>query len=448
MTTTLRFGSALSVIALATTLGGCAGLGGKSARSSVIQDTSKVGLAMRAQLAMAGKDYPAAINFAEQAAEHSPKSAEMRTLLGNIYFAAGRFASAEGAYRDSLSLQSEQPQVVLRLALVQIAQGRKAEAVNFLNSARASLDASDYGLALALAGRVDEAVAVLQDRARAVDADSQVRQNLALALALSGDWANARIIASQDLSPEAVDARIQQWMAFVQPTSASSQVAALVGVTPAAVDPGQPVRLALNAPVQAPAVAVAEAAPAASPAYDVAALQPADVSGIAVADAAAIPTTNVSPGSVPSAAAPAAPIAPAADDYVAAKPAFLRAAAVESKRPLARSAGKLAAKKLIKASAPRGNGNSAAVVQLGAYGSPERVSQAWDSVAKKYTALRAYTPMSARFASSKGNVYRLSVKGFSSVREAQGMCSALKKAGGSCFVRAVAGDAPVQMASR
>ena len=443
MTTTLRFGSALSVIALATTLGGCAGLGGKSARSSVIQDTSKVGLAMRAQLAMAGKDYPAAVNYAEQAAEHSPKSAEMRALLGNVYFAAGRFASAEGAYRDSLSLQAQQPQVVLRLALVQIAQGRKDDAVNFLNAARASLDASDYGLALALAGRTGEAVAVLQDRARQVDADSQVRQNLALALALAGDWTNARIIASQDLAPDAVDARIQQWMTFVQPTSASSQVAALVGVTPAASDPGQPVRLALNAPVAAPAVAVAEAAPVAPPAYDVAALQPAEVSGIAVADAAPIPTTNVIPGSVPVASA-AAPEA-----YVALKPAFIRAAAVQSKKPLDRAAGKLAARKLVqKASASRATGNSAAVVQLGAYGSPERVSQAWDSVAKRYTALRAYTPMSARFASTQGTVYRLSVKGFSSVREAQGLCAALKKAGGKCFVRGVAGDAPVQMASR
>ena len=442
MTTSLRFGSALSVIALATTLGGCAGLGGKSARSSVVSDTSKVGLAMRAQIAMAGKDYGSAVNYAEQAAEHSPKSAEMRSLLGNVYFAAGRFASAEGAYRDSLSLQPEQPQVILRMALVQIAQGRKADAVNFLNTARASLDASDYGLALALAGRTAEAVAVLEERARQVDADSQVRQNLALALALSGDWTNARIIASQDLAPGQVDARIQQWMAFAQPTSASSQVAALVGVTPAASDPGQPVRLALNAPVQAPAVAVAEAAPVQQPSYEVAALQPAEATGISIAPEAPIATTNV---------APASAVASAPPEYVAPKPAFIRAAAVQAKRraPAAKVAGKASAKSLLRnASLPRASGNSAAVVQLGAYGSPERVSQAWDSVAKRYTALRAYTPMSARFASNHGTVYRLSVKGFSNVREAQGLCAALKKAGGSCFVRSVAGDAPVRMASR
>jgi cell division septation protein DedD len=103
---------------------------------------------------------------------------------------------------------------------------------------------------------------------------------------------------------------------------------------------------------------------------------------------------------------------------------------------------------LRQASFTRPSGNSGAVVQLGAYGSAERVSYAWDKAAKRYSALRAYTPMSAKFASAQGTVYRLSVKGFSSVREAQGLCSALKKAGGSCFVRSVAGDTPVQYASR
>ena len=56
--------------------------------------------------------------------------------------------------------------------------------------------------------------------------------------------------------------------------------------------------------------------------------------------------------------------------------------------------------------------------------------------------------MSAKFASGKGTVYRLSIKGFGSVREAQGLCAALKKSGGTCFVRSVAGDSPVRFAAR
>jgi hypothetical protein len=93
-------------------------------------------------------------------------------------------------------------------------------------------------------------------------------------------------------------------------------------------------------------------------------------------------------------------------------------------------------------------GNSPAVVQLGAYGSPERVLAAWNGTAHKYGALKGYVPMSARFASLKGVFYRLSVRGFGSDAEARNMCMSLRRQGGSCFVRNFAGDKPVQYASR
>ena len=57
--------------------------------------------------------------------------------------------------------------------------------------------------------------------------------------------------------------------------------------------------------------------------------------------------------------------------------------------------------------------------------------------------------MSARFDSAKGTVYRLSVRGFAvatSAKRSAVRCA--QAAGGSCFVRSVAGDAPVQFASR
>jgi Flp pilus assembly protein TadD len=433
MATSLRFGSALSVIALATTLGGCAGATGKAGRTAA---ASKVQLApaTRAQFALASNDFASAVAYAEQAVERTPSDATVRTLLGNAYFASGRFASAEGAYRDSLSLLSNQPQVILKLALVQIAQGRGNDALAVLNAARNAVDPSDYGLALALAGHPAEAVVVLTERARQPSADAQVRQNLALALALNGDWTNARIVASQDLSADLVDARITQWMAFAKPTSASSQVAALVGVTPVANDPGQPVALALNK--VAPAQAYAEAAPAAPSPVEVAPFAPAP----AVAEAAPIETIEVAPATPVPYAEAALPIP--TFDAPAAKPAFADAVPV-------RASAKAASRIPFQHTAmPRRTGDSAAVVQLGAFGSASRVSVAWDQAAKRYSSLRAYTPMSAKFASAQGTVYRLSVKGFSSVREAQGLCSALKKAGGSCFVRSVAGDTPVQYASR
>jgi hypothetical protein len=87
-------------------------------------------------------------------------------------------------------------------------------------------------------------------------------------------------------------------------------------------------------------------------------------------------------------------------------------------------------------------------MQLGAYGSPERLNDGWTHLTQRYPALRAYLPMRARFVSPKGTFWRLSVTGFNSQREAVARCQLLKSRGGNCFVRAFAGDAPVEIASR
>jgi hypothetical protein len=374
-----------------------------------------------------------AIDFAERAVAHTPNDAGFRALLGNAYFAAGRFHSAEQAYRDSLTLFPGQPQVILKLALVQIAQGRNAQAVAVLNAARGGLDASDYGLALALAGRPAEAIAVLEPAAREKDADATVRQNLALAHAFAGDWNEARTIAAQDVPAGQLDARVEQWMQLAKPAHASDQVAALVGVTPAAVDVGQPVQLALNKGEtrQAQVAPAPQSAP--QPTIEAVATLPAAVPVQAVA--------------VPPAPPPARPTLAtmAANAYSEAKAAIAAVlphsaapAAKPAKAPRAAAAQRPAIR----------NGNSPTVVQLGAYGSPQRVLTAWDGQARKFGALKAYLPMSARFASPKGTFYRLSVRGFSSVGEANALCNSLRRAGGSCFVRNFAGDQPVQIASR
>jgi cell division septation protein DedD len=106
------------------------------------------------------------------------------------------------------------------------------------------------------------------------------------------------------------------------------------------------------------------------------------------------------------------------------------------------------AKQTLVRSASLRRGNSGIVVQLGAYSNADRVLVAWNNKAHKFHSLAAYTPMSARFSSGKGTFYRLSVKGFGSVNEALALCSSLRHSGGSCFVRNVAGDTPVQIASR
>src|SRR5204862_2982069 len=118
----------------------------------------EVGLATRALAALNSNNIPVAIDFAERAVAKTPSEANFRALLANAYFAGGRFHSAEQAYRDSLTLSPNQPQLILKLVLVQIAQGKKGEAVAMLNATRGIIDPSDYGLALALAGRPGEAI--------------------------------------------------------------------------------------------------------------------------------------------------------------------------------------------------------------------------------------------------------------------------------------------------
>ena len=437
----LRFSSAASLIVLGSMIAGCAAPQSRVGAASHLggRTDADLGLATRAAVALNSHQVPLAIDLAERAVAKNPDDAGFRALLGNSYFAGGRFRSAEAAYTDSLTIYGNQPQTVLKLALVEIALGKTSEALAVLNRGRSVLDPSDYGLALALAGRTDQAIAVLDPAARQPGADAVVRQNLALAHALRGDWAEAKTIAAQDVPAGQLEARMNQWMQLASPTHASDQVAALVGVKPAVADAGQPVQLALNrsdtrfaeaAPV-APAPKAAQAAPAVS--------APAKPAFVATAAAEPMPTPTV-------AVAPAPPpphvstLAALAETAV--KEAKAALAAVMPKNEPARPA------KARRAVAVAHRGSSPTVVQLGAYGSPDRVLAAWDKAARKYGALKAYLPMSARFASPKGTFYRLSVRGFDSLGEANALCKSLKAQGGSCFVRNFAGDTPVQYATR
>jgi Flp pilus assembly protein TadD len=463
-----HFGSAVSVILAASMLAGCAvsqektGFGGKAADVDV-------GVATRALAALNSNNIPMAIDLGERAVAKDPQDAGFRALLGNAYFAAGRFRSAESAYRDSLTIYSNQPRVILKLALVQIALGKNSEAVAFLDAARSVLDPSDYGLALALAGRPGDAVTVLDSADRAQGADARVRQNLALAHALAGDWNDARTIAAQDVPADQIDARIDQWMQLAKPGKPGAQVAALVGVTPAVVDEGQPVRLALNktdtrlaqaapaaapvaVPLPAPQPQMAQAAPPPAPAAPrfVEAVAPATwVSAPApVAVPAVAPAPKPAPKPVVVAEAPAPSPAPVSLAMLAAAapeaPSAFAMVMPRKAPPVAKPAKIHRAVAVAKRVPPR-HGDS--VMQLGAYRSPAQVSQAWARLTQRYPALRAYFPLRARFDSPKGTFWRLSVQGFDSERDAVLRCRTLKSRGGNCFVRAAAGDVPVQIAS-
>jgi len=466
MTTRSTFRSAAAVAAIAGMLAGCASSGTRVETASGFggQADANVGLATRALAALAANNSAEAVTFAERAVAQTPDDAGFRSLLGNAYFAAGRFVSAESAYKDALTIYSNQPQTILRLALVEIALGKPNEAIGFLNAGKGVLDASNYGLAMALAGQPEVAVQLLEPAARARGADAQIRQNLALAYALSGDWTEARVIAAQDVPASQLDSRLHQWAQLAHPAKAGDQVAALVGVTPAASDQGQPVRLALHrdssvqlaaaapaqpqvAPQPAPApvapVETAAAAPVAPPqpqfAEPIPAPPPPPAPVVEQAEAVAPPPPPVDPARI-AAIAPEAPAAFVAAMFAspvhkAARPRPVSAAAPKRRPPVVRAA---------LAKGHRVN----AVVQLGAFSSADRVQVAWDKAARRYAVLRAYAPMSARYAGAKGIFYRLSVKGFANKAEASQLCESLKRSGRACFVRTFAGDAPMEIASR
>jgi Flp pilus assembly protein TadD len=440
MTKSNRLGTALTAVSLIAVAAGCAGPGNRVGSASMFGgkvNSGELPIATKAQMALATNNVSEAISLAETAVERSPQDAGFRALLGNCYLAAGRFASAEAAYRDALSIYGSQPQIVLKLALVQIAQGKNDEAKLLLAEAHDVLDPSDIGLALALAGDPQSAVALLEPAARAVGADSRVRQNLALAYAFSGDWSQARTVAAQDVPADQLDTRIQQWMALSQPARASDQVAAFIGIQPAASDPGQPVRLALHkedAVRQAAVEAVAEPGPV------------ADTSGLSSSATVILPA-SVQPTSEPVVVAASEIAPPPPPPYVAPEPAKLAVARPALSPAAVRLSDGLP--KLRKAAAPRAvNGKSRAVVQLGAYSSRERIAFAWNKVSGKHASLKRYTPVTARFTGGESVVYRLSVNGFTSNRDAVSLCASLKRAGAACFVRSVSGDAPVQFASR
>lgn len=435
MTKSNRLGTALTAVSLIAITAGCATPGSKvSSAFGGPVNSGELGLATKAQLALAANDIESAISLAERAVERSPQDAGFRSLLGNCYLAAGRFASAEAAYRDSLSIYVNQPQVVLKLALVQIALGKNDEAKLLLAESQGLVDPADAGLALALAGDPQAAIAVLEPVARSVGADARTRQNLALAYAFAGDWNQARTVAAQDVPADQLDGRIEQWMAMATPGRSSDQIAALIGIQPAAADPGQPVRLALN-----------HAAPVRE-----AATQP-EVETAMPVELTSSATVELPPASEAPVAAPPVVLASAAAPE-AVKTSDIQLASLHEARPaLSPEAARLTdpMPKLRKASASRPSaGKSRTVVQLGAYSSREAVAAAWAKTSGKYGSLKNYVPVTARFTGAKGTVYRLSVKGFDNSKEANGLCASLKRKGRDCFVRAASGDAPVQFASR
>lgn len=446
---------AVSVFALGVATIGCtpqgAGIESASSMSEARAIKAAAKAAEKAEKALAKGQAAKAVAEAEIAVAVRPNDAAYRALLGRAYLAAGRFASAETALRDTLTLNAADGRTALSLALAETAQGDWAGARETLKAHQTIIAPADRGLALALAGDPVLAVDILTNAARAPDADAKTRQNLALSLALAGRWNEAKVVASQDVAPQDVDKRIMQWATFSQPKEAADQVASLLGVTPA-YDPGQPTRLALvqNAPVALAAVEPVVAEPVAEEAVTAEALVNTPAAAEPVVEAA---TVEVEPETVAAveAAQPiveqAVAMANAAGvvflpraEVVQAVPAFAAAPVIRAERSPVRSAA-------AKPHVPAQNGGRY-VVQIGAYDSAAVAEDGWNGMVRRHKVLAGYLPSSMTIADGENaGLVRVSLAGFASERDAQKICGRLKANGGSCFVRMAAADSPVRWAS-
>ena len=346
------------------------------------------------------------------------------------------------------------------------AQGKNDEAVAFLEAGRGVLDA------VRLRPRAGACRPVRPRRSRcsrprlASRAPTRrVRQNLALAHALAGDWTEARTIAAQDVPADQLDGRIQQWMQLASPKHAGRPGRGAVGVTPAAVDAGQPVRLALSK-----ADTLHGRRPRRSGSHVADQLPPRRLRAAAAA-ALALPqrrrrrqppapvrrmpaprSTRPGRAVAPARASPRrAPTLPSARRCRRDAAAAAREVPAPSPRSCPRSA---AAVRHAKPAPRRGSpavGNVDAVVQLGAYRlAAARARRLEQRCTKRYPRAQGLSaderPLRlARRAPSIACRSRASP----AQREAIALLQvAARRSGGSCFVRNFAGDAPVQIASR
>lgn len=421
-------------------LAGCAG---------TIPIAKVIGYASSAEAASPRK-IDKAVAKAENAVAKRPSDISARTALGQAYLAAGRFDSAATALNDAMTLGDSSPRTALSLALAHIGGGRNQEAISLLDHWRDSIPASDLGLALALAGETGRGVALLSDALRGGEASAKLRQNLAYAYALDGRWREARVMASQDVAPDQLDARISAWALTAKPEDFQRRVAGLLGV-PVRPDSGMPQRLALAGTQNFAAAAPAEA-PQAAPAGELAALDgtPGEAAPAAVSEPAFAAAPEPQTVSVASAdPAPAAAAAPqtrfVSEPVVQTAPAARPGAWKSSHAPVVQRVQAVFTKAST-ANAPASSARIAAAdcshfVQLGSFASEDGARRALKVLASRHPNLRG-RDMTITPAVVNGKKFWRVATGTQDKRSAANICSSVKGQGGACFAYAASRPVP------
>lgn len=401
-----------------------AGASGGTAAPSVQRSVEQ------AQAALAKGKPDRAIVIAEQAVATTPRESALRAVLAQAYLKAGRFEAAATTFEDAIELGDDSARTVLGLALAHAGCGRDQDAITILEQHHDKIPAEDFGLALALSGDTGRGVAVLIDALRTGPATPKLRQNLAYAYALDGRWAEARLMAQQDVPADQIGARLTDWAAQSRADAYQQRVAALLGA-PIVADTGQPQYLALAdvvAPAQVAAAPAEVAAPVQAAAPSIAAEEP-----VAVVQAEAPAPVEAPSAFVTAFARPnfvSQPVVQAVPAPRTAQPALKTAIA----RVQAKTAPSSAAKpnRAQAAAAPVAAGTHR--VQLGAFNSAQVAQNAVRVLAARNPALRGRLTVTAAVVNGK-NYWRVAATGFDA-GSARSMCSTLKARGNACFAYA------------
>lgn len=402
--------------------------------------------ASKAQAELAKGRTDSAVGHAEDAVRAEPRNTAYRAMLGASYMEVGRFSSAATSFKDAMDLGDQSPRTALSYALASAAAGNHATALATLDQWRGQIAAADLGLAMALAGDPDQGVHILGNALRSGENTAKVRQNLAYAYALQGNWRAARLMAAEDVPADKVGDRMAEWAATMQPGMTQHRVARLLDV-PVVGDSGQPVELALsNAPSAAQlAASTVEPEGQFTPVrgYTIPELAPVGgelpATGYAAAEPVAVPAAVAAPASQESFAevfeAPA-PNAQAIERFAQDTVRYVSTPVVQDvpasrRAPTGASAATGAASNAA-SSGQRGVVDGEHLVQLGSFSSEAGAKRAWGIYSKRYPQLKDADMVITKAVVRGKTYFRVSAGGFQRASAAT-MCNSVKSGGHGCI---------------
>lgn len=165
-------------------------------------------IALSRNLRYVGRNSDAVALLSDWLGKHQPDG-KVLLELGKAYLASDRLGLAEKTLRQSLDKDANNWDAYSSLGVVMDYQGNHADAqAQYLEALKIAPDnptvLNNLGLSRAQAGDLPGAIEALRRAADQPSAGVQVRQNLAMVLAINGDLEGAERLTRKDLTPEQI----------------------------------------------------------------------------------------------------------------------------------------------------------------------------------------------------------------------------------------------------